>query len=170
MPIKTVCKFITINDEEDWKKVKIGYTFSYKCKECGEIHTKLRYNSSMDMKRCMNTLRYHNKETPFVIRSEEDWKKVKTGWHISYICNKCGKKHIKFTSDEKEIKNDCYIDMDKISFLPYHYKEMPFKINEIYDWVAVQPGWYVKYKCPICNKNHIRKILNKKDKGAKCIK
>ena len=170
MPIKKIRTLIIINNKDDWKKVKTGQMFSYRCKECGEIHTKIRYSSSMDMKRCMNTIRYHNKETPFKIKSIEDWNKVKCGWYISYICNKCGKKHIKYISNEKEIKNDCYIDIDKISFLPYQYKEMPFKINKIYDWVIVKPGWYVKYKCPICNKNHIRKILNKNNKGFKCIK
>ena len=170
MPIKNMRKFISINDEDDWKLVKVGNMFSYKCKECGKTHIKIRYNSSMDMKRCVQS-RYRNTERIFKIKNEEDWKLVKKGWYISYICNKCGEEHIKFIEKEKDIKNDCYMDPDiSLVYLPYYFKEMPFKINKIYDWAIVRPSWYVKYKCPICNKNHVRKILNKNDKGFKCIK
>ena len=41
-PIKNMRKVISINDEDDWKLVKVGNMFSYKCKECGQTHTKIR--------------------------------------------------------------------------------------------------------------------------------
>ena len=44
-------------------------------------------------------MNFRNKETPFEIQTEEDWKKVKNGWYVSYICNKCGKRHIKKIDD-----------------------------------------------------------------------
>lgn len=41
---------------------------------------------------------YCNKETPFEIQSEEDWNIVKGKWWVSYMCNTCGEKHVKYIS------------------------------------------------------------------------
>ena len=64
-------------------------------------------------------MNYRHKEMPFVIQSEEDWKKVKCGWHVSYICNKCGERHVKKISGLKCIKNTC-LNKTKNIKINYH--------------------------------------------------
>ena len=52
-------------------------------------------------------MNFRNEKTPFEINSEEDWKMVKCGWYVSYICDKCGEKHIK-KIDKRNRKNTCF--------------------------------------------------------------
>ena len=65
-------------------------------------------------------MKYRNKETPYEIQSEEDWKKVKTDWYVSYICNACRIRHIKkvlgvfgiyYLKDWKNINSMVYEDI-----------------------------------------------------------
>ena len=65
---------------------------------------------------------YCNKETPFEIQSEEDWKNVKLDWYVSYICNTCGKRHVKIVSNQNR-KNTCIKKFDNI--------KIDYKINNI---------------------------------------
>ena len=104
---------------------------------------------------------YCNKETPFEIQSEEDWKKVKLGWYVSYICNKCGEKHIKIIRTDKERKNTC---LNKIK-MSHCNKETPFEIKSEEDWNSVKTGWHVSYICNKCGERHVKNIS-----GLKCIK
>lgn len=64
-------------------------------------------------------MNFRNEETPFIIRSEEDWKKVKSNWWVSYICNKCGKQHVKKVGSLKCIKNTC-LNKTKNIKINYH--------------------------------------------------
>lgn len=64
-------------------------------------------------------MNYRHKETPFEIRSEEDWKKVKLGWYVSYICNKCNERHVKVVGNLKCIKNTC-LNKTKNIKINYH--------------------------------------------------
>lgn len=50
---------------------------------------------------------YCKKETPFEIKSEEDWNKIKLGWWVSYICNTCGERHVKSVSRLTLARNTC---------------------------------------------------------------
>jgi predicted RNA-binding Zn-ribbon protein involved in translation (DUF1610 family) len=96
-----------IKSEEDWKKVKLGWWVSYVCNTCGERHVKSVSNLRNAKNTCQNNLTYHKKETPFEIKSEEDWKKIKVRWYVSYVCNKCGERHVKKVNDLKWAKNTC---------------------------------------------------------------
>ena len=98
-----------IQSEEDWNKVKRGWYVSYICNTCGERHVKIVSNKNRN-NTCYkpSSFIHRNKETPFEIQSEEDWKNVKHGWYVSYICNKCGEKHIKIVGRLKCAKNTCY--------------------------------------------------------------
>ena len=98
-------------------------------------------------------MNFRNEETPFEIQSEEDWKKVKCGWYVSYICNKCSERHIK-KIDKRNRKNTCFDP----SFSVYKNKETPFEINSEDDWKKVKCGWYVSYICNKCGERHIKKV------------
>ena len=74
---------------------------------------------------------YRNKETPFEIKSEGDWKKIKKSWYVSYICNKCGERHIKIASNSRNAKNTC------LKKTLYFSKKTPFEINSEEDWKKV---------------------------------
>ena len=60
---------------------------------------------------------YRHKETPFEIQSEEDWKKVRSKWYVSYICNKCGERHVK-----KVLKHNCKNTCYKANNIKYTYQ------------------------------------------------
>ena len=104
-----------IKSEEEWENVKVGWWVSYICNKCGERHKKVIGNNSRKINICLKKIPYYNKETPFEIQSEEDWKKVKAGWYVSYICNECGKKHVKKVCELKYIKKRTLNDITKIS-------------------------------------------------------
>ena len=71
---------------------------------------------------------YRNKETPFEIQSEEDWSKVKFGWYVSYICNKCGERHVKKTTIYT-CKNTCYKPNNiKYTYQPTYIDQFVFAI------------------------------------------
>ena len=112
-----------IKSEEDWEKIKTGWYVSYICNKCREKHIKI-----ISKGRCKNTclvkIRYRNRETPFEIQSEEDWKKVKHAWYVSYICNKCGEKHVKVIRSNKERKNTCFKKR-------FNNIKIDYKINDV---------------------------------------
>ena len=105
---------------------------------------------------------YCNKETPFDIQSEEDWKNVKLDWYVSYICNTCGKIHVKRVSRLESAKNTC-------TNIPYRNKETPFEIQSEEDWNKVKHGWYVSYICNKCGERHVKIVSNQNRKNT-CIK
>ena len=154
-----------INSEEDWKKVKYNYYVSYICNACGERHIK-RVSRLVDAKNtCINRfVPYRYKETPYEIKSEEDWKKVKTDWYVSYICNACVVRHIKKVFRLGDAKNTC---IDK--FVPYHYKETPYEIKSEEDWKNVKGNWWISYICSECGKNHIKFIYKRKYAKNICL-
>ena len=152
-----------IKFEGDWKKVKAGWRVSYICNNCGEKHVKKAVGTN-HKNTCLNKI-YFNKETPFEIQTEEDWKKVKVNWYISYICNKCGKRHIK-KIDDRTRKNTCFDP----SFSVYKNKETPFEINSEDDWKMVKCGWYVSYICNKCSERHIKKVNDSKCAKNTCRK
>ena len=110
-------------------------------------------------------MNFRNKETPFEIQTEEDWKKVYNGWYVSYICNKCGKRHIK-KIDDRTRKNTCFDP----SFSVYKNKETQFEINSEDDWKNVKGKWWVSYICNTCGKRHIKRISESKYAKNTCIK
>ena len=152
-----------IKSEEEWENVKVGWWVSYICNKCGERHKKVIGNNSRKINICLKKIPYYNKETPFEIQSEEDWKKVKAGWYVSYICNECGKKHVKKVCELKYIKNTC---IDKIS---YFNKETPFEIQSEEDWKKVKQYWYVSYICNECGEKHVKTVIRLKNAKNTCI-
>ena len=153
-----------IKSEEDWKKVKVGWYVSYTCNKCGERHVKFIGNSNCIKNTCLNKIQYYKKETPFEIKSEEDWKKVKLGWRISYICNTCGERHVKGVSNLRNAKNTCQNN------LTYHNKETPFEIKSEEDWKKVKVRWYVSYICNKCGERHVKKVNDLKWAKNTCKK
>jgi len=151
-----------IKYEEDWNKVKDSWYVSYICNECGERHVKIISNQN-NKNTCLNKIQYRNKETPFEIKSEEDWKKVKLSWYVSYICNKCGKRHVKVIVSKKRI-NTC------LNKIPYRNKETPFEIQSEKDWKKVKGSWWVSYICNECGEKHVKKISGIKNAKNTCIK
>ena len=150
-----------IQSEEDWKNVKNGWYVSYICNECGERHVKIITNKSNKSNTCFNKISHCKKETPFEIQSEEDWKKVKKGWYVSYICNECGERHVKNVS-KIGCKNTCLIKF------PYRNIETPFEIKSEEDWKKVKCGWYVSYICNECGERHV-KIISKGRRKNTCL-
>lgn len=106
-----------IKSEEEWENVKVGWWVSYICNKCGERHKKVIGNNSRKINTCLKKIPYYNKETSFEIQSEEDWKKVRSKWYVSYICNKCGERHVK-----KVIKHNCKNTCYKQSNIKYTYQ------------------------------------------------
>ena len=108
-----------IKSEEDWKKVKRGWWISYVCDKCHKKHIKKLYDPNY-ANTCLDiNIPYRFKETPFEIQSEDDWKKLKFGWYVSYICNICGEKHIKKIYKPRYAKNTC---LKKIKNIKINYK------------------------------------------------
>ena len=128
-----------IKSEEDWNSVKTGWHVSYICNKCGERHVKKVGNLKCVKNTCIKKTPHCNKETPFEIKSEEDWNSVKTGWHLSYICNKCGERHVKKVCNLKNAKNTC------IKKTPHCNKETPFEIQSEEEWEKTKLNWYVSY-------------------------
>ena len=162
-----------IKSGEDLKKVKLGWYIKYRCEKCGLYHIRNINNKNQLKFVCLNTNIFHDSKTPFEIKSEEDWKKVKKGWFVKYHCKICGLYHTIRVIDNNIDKMKACITLYNVTNLnqyPYLNKQMPFSINNNYDWVIVRPGWYVKYRCLECHETHIRKITNELDKGFKCIK
>ena len=144
-----------IQSEEDWKKVKGKWYVSYICNTCGERHIKRVSELKYAKNTCLNDIPYRNEETPFEIKCEEDWKKVKSDWWVSYICNTCREKHVKRISRLDNAKNTC---LKKL----YCNKESPFKIKCEEDWKNVKGNWWISYICSDCGENHIRFIHQRK--------
>ena len=152
-----------IKSEEDWKIVKCGWYVSYICNKCGERHVKKVGNLKCVKNTCLKKTPHCNKETPFEIKSEEDWNSVKTGWHVSYICNKCGERHVKKVCNLKNAKNTC------LKKTPHCNKETPFEIKSEEDWKKINLGWWVSYKCNECGEKHIKIIRTNKERKNTCL-
>ena len=153
-----------IKSEGDWKKIKKSWYVSYICNKCGERHIKIASNLRNAKNTCLKKTLYFSKKTPFEINSEEDWKKIKRGWYVSYICDKCGERHIKNISISMCVKNTC------LKNTSYRNKEIPFEINSEEDWKKVKCGWYVSYICDKCGERHIKKVNNLKSIKNTCLK
>ena len=164
-----------IKSEEDWKKVNSGWYVKYQCDICGEYHIRHLANKTQIKQRCLNCKNYQNPKTPLIIKTDKEWEKISMGWYVKYQCKVCGLYHTKRVLNKNTDKMNVCIsisDSENVNFnqFPYLNEQMPFTINNKYDWAIVRPGWYVKYQCSKCNETHIRKISIESDKGFKCIK